>query len=103
MKVWCIMSCLSRSGPKKVKNIKRTSLGDKVGRIHMKPQHLDKMGGRRVTALRGGRNKRDSTEDSSKKEGGAAAGERSSLKRKAEDGPATTKEKKRKARVAFSD
>ena len=98
------MSCLSRSGPKKVKNIKRTSLGDKVGRIHMKPQHLDKMGGRRVTALRGGRNKRDSIEDSSKKEGGAAAaGERSSLKRKAEDGPATTKEKKRKARVAFSD
>lgn len=39
----------------KVKNISKTSLGDKVGRIHMKKQNLDKMGGRRVTALRDGK------------------------------------------------
>lgn len=38
----------------KVKNISRTSLGDKVGRIHMKRQNLDKLAkeGRKVTALR---------------------------------------------------
>ena len=36
----------------KVKNIKRSSMGDKLGRIHMKPQDLDNMGGRRVDALR---------------------------------------------------
>lgn len=40
---------------KKVKNISKTSLGDKVGRIHMQRQNLDKMGGRRSTALRGER------------------------------------------------
>lgn len=38
--------------PAKVKNIKRTSLGDKLGRIHMKRQNLDNMGVRRVDALR---------------------------------------------------
>ena len=38
--------------PKAVKNIQRTALGEKLGRIHMKPQNLDKMGGRRVSALR---------------------------------------------------
>jgi len=27
-------------------------MGVKLGRIHMKPQHLDRMGGRRVDALR---------------------------------------------------
>jgi len=46
----------------KVKNISKTSMGDKVGRIHMKKQNLDKMGGRRVTALRegaGGRGKKE--------------------------------------------
>lgn len=41
-----------RIKPAKVKNVKRSSLGDKLGRIHMKPQNLDNMGGRRVTALR---------------------------------------------------
>ena len=88
-----------------MKNIKRTSLGDKVGRIHMKPQHLDKMGGRRVNALRGGRRKDsvdESNGDSSKKEGGRS-GRQSPLKRKAEDGSTTRKEKKRKTRVSFSD
>lgn len=39
----------------KVKNIQRTTLGEKLGRIHMKKQNLDKMGGRRVTALRDGK------------------------------------------------
>lgn len=39
----------------KVKNISKTSRGDKVGRLHMKKQNLDKMGGRRVTALRDGK------------------------------------------------
>jgi ribosome production factor 2 len=38
--------------PTKVKNISRTPMGDKVGRIHVKKQNFDKMGGRRVTALR---------------------------------------------------
>jgi len=39
----------------KVKNISKNSVGDKLGRIHMKKQNLDKMGGRRVTALRDGK------------------------------------------------
>lgn len=46
----------------KVKNIKRSALGDKLGRIHMKPQNLDNMGGRRVDALRN-RNKRPASAD----------------------------------------
>lgn len=41
-----------RKQPAKVKNITRTSLGDKVGRVHMKKQDLDNMKSRRVTALR---------------------------------------------------
>jgi ribosome production factor 2 len=41
-----------RIKPAKVKNVKRSALGDKLGRIHMKPQNLDNMGGRRVDALR---------------------------------------------------
>jgi len=36
----------------KVKNTKRTVLGDKVGRIHMEKQNLDKMGGKKIAALR---------------------------------------------------
>jgi hypothetical protein len=39
--------------PPKVKNISASSLGDKVGRIHMKKQNLDKMDARRVSALTG--------------------------------------------------
>jgi hypothetical protein len=38
--------------PTAKKNIKRTALGEKVGRIHMKKQNLDKMKVRRVDALR---------------------------------------------------
>lgn len=41
--------------PSKVKNVTKTVLGEKLGRIHMKKQNLDKMGGRRVTALRDGK------------------------------------------------
>jgi hypothetical protein len=36
----------------KIKNITKTVLGETVGRIHMKKQNFDKMGGRKVTALR---------------------------------------------------
>lgn len=36
----------------KVKNVSQSTRGDKVGRIHMKKQNLDKMQVRRVTALR---------------------------------------------------
>lgn len=45
-----------------MKNIKRSAIGDKLGRIHMKPQNLDNMGGRRVDALRN-RNKRPAGAD----------------------------------------
>ena len=39
---------------KKAKNIERNSMGDKIGKIHMKSQDLDKLQSktRRVTALR---------------------------------------------------
>lgn len=40
------------SEPKKIKNISRDSMGDKFGRIHLVPQDLDRMGGRRGKALR---------------------------------------------------
>jgi ribosome production factor 2 len=40
------------AAPPKVKNVSNTTLGEKMGRIHMKKQNLDKMGGRRMTALR---------------------------------------------------
>jgi hypothetical protein len=46
----CYVYCSVK--PAKVKNVKRSALGDKLGRIHMKPQNLDNMGGRRVDALR---------------------------------------------------
>lgn len=54
-----------------MKNIKRSSLGDKLGRIHMKPQNLDNMGGRRVDALR---NKGSKKRTSSGGEDGASGG-----------------------------
>jgi len=43
--------------PSKVKNITKTAMGDKVGRIHMKKQNLDKLAStqRKVTALRDGK------------------------------------------------
>jgi hypothetical protein len=57
---------LIRIKPAKVKNVKRSALGDKLGRIHMKPQNLDNMGGRRVDALRnnGSKKRRTSSGDS---------------------------------------
>jgi len=57
-----IASSFNRVKIAKVKNIKRSALGDKLGRIHMKPQNLDNMGGRRVDALRN-RNKRPASAD----------------------------------------
>lgn len=38
--------------PVSKKNISRNTLGDKIGRVHLKKQNLDQMGGRRVNALR---------------------------------------------------
>lgn len=35
-----------------MKNVKENILGDKIGRIHMKKQNLDAIGGKRVKALR---------------------------------------------------
>lgn len=49
-----------RITPKKVKNIQRTSIGDKIGRIHMKPQNLDASVGKRISVLRNSGNKRSS-------------------------------------------
>jgi ribosome production factor 2 len=40
---------------KKQKNVNKTVLGDKIGRVHMKKQQLDKMGGKRAPALRDGK------------------------------------------------
>ena len=42
---------------KKVKNVARNSMGDKVGKLHMKRQNLDRLQSktRRVTALRDGK------------------------------------------------
>lgn len=37
------------------KNVTKSVLGDSVGRLHMKKQNMDKMGGKRAAALRGGR------------------------------------------------
>lgn len=48
---------------KKVKNISVTSMGDKVGRIHVKKQDFASMGGRRVAALRNGGSKKRSRDD----------------------------------------
>ena len=38
-------------------------MGDKVGKIHMKKQNLDKMGGRKISALR--KTTRSSSDESS--------------------------------------
>lgn len=45
----------------KVKNVERNETGDKLGRIHMKKQNLDDLGGRKMTALRGRGIKRSSS------------------------------------------
>ena len=57
----CIYTCC-RITPKKVKNIQRTSIGDKIGRIHMKPQNLDASVGKRISVLRNSGSKRSSDE-----------------------------------------
>ena len=51
---------------KKVKNITKSSLGDKIGRIHMQKQNLDKMGTKRVTALRNQKRPADASKASKK-------------------------------------
>lgn len=66
--------------PAKVKNIKRSSLGDKLGRIHMKPQNLDNMGGRRVDALRNKKRPASSGADGGE---GSSSGGRSTKKARA--------------------
>jgi hypothetical protein len=48
----------------KVKNISKTIMGDKAGRIHMEHQNLDKMNSRRATALRGERHTKRDLENS---------------------------------------
>ena len=45
-----------------MKNIARTDRGDKTGRIHMKKQNLDEIGGRRMEALRTSRKRSSSDE-----------------------------------------
>ncbi len=37
---------------KKVKNISKTSMGDKMGRLHMQRQDLDKITGKKMAVLR---------------------------------------------------
>jgi len=49
----------------KVKNITRNALGDKVGRIHMKPQDLDNMQVKRMKALRSRKRTARSDDDDS--------------------------------------
>lgn len=46
------MFCFCSDKPKKVKNIKEGVMGEKVGRLHIKKQDLDNMGGKQVSALR---------------------------------------------------
>lgn len=46
--------------PPKIKNITKTVLGETIGRLHMKKQNFDRVGGRKVAALR---TKRTITED----------------------------------------
>ena len=60
--------------PTKVKNISNTTMGEKVGRLHLKRQNFEKIGGRRVSALRGSRRGKtdfdDTNHDSSNGGGG---------------------------------
>jgi hypothetical protein len=51
----------------KVKNIQKSAQGDKMGRIHMKKQNLDTMGGRKMSALRGKRSRDDKDQDGGSK------------------------------------
>ena len=63
-------------------------MGDKVGRIHMKKQNLDKMDSRRATALRGERHslKRSSSDAGVGAVAGAGAGAGKMEKREKKEG-----------------
>lgn len=52
MNTFIFLPYVCRSEPPKVKNVSRTMLGEKLGRIHMKPQDLDRRGGKKMRALR---------------------------------------------------
>ncbi len=57
-----------RLKPRKVKNISRNSLGDKMGRVHVGKQDLNKIQGKRMSVLRdrsAGKSKRNSSDMSS--------------------------------------
>lgn len=87
MKAAC-QKAVNTAKPPKVKNVERTVMGDKIGRIHMEHQNLDKMGGRRMNVLRngGGGNKKKKVDDESGAKRGGGAGvdaERSAKRSKA--------------------
>jgi hypothetical protein len=70
MKAACQRATNTAKAPK-IKNVERTSLGEKLGRIHMVPQNLDKMAVRRVSALR---DRKKAPSSSAKLGGGDASG-----------------------------
>lgn len=55
--------------PQKIKNITKTVLGETIGRIHMKRQNFDRVGGRKVAALRVKRTITDDPDSGSNKGG----------------------------------
>jgi hypothetical protein len=63
--LFCFFFC-SLNVPK-IKNIQKSAKGDKMGRIHMKKQNLDTMGGRKMSALRGKRSRDDKDQDGGSK------------------------------------
>lgn len=74
----------------KVKNVKRTEMGDKIGRIHMKKQNLDTMQVKRIKVLRDTGGKKESEgadQDGADSSSGRKrnSSEKGSKKRKAED------------------
>lgn len=75
---------------KKVKNISSGIMGEKLGRIHMKKQNLDKMDTRRMKVLRD-RNPKVSSNSSSTTDGSGSGG-----KKRSSDGesPAASKRSK---------
>ena len=73
--------------PNKQKNIARSDKGDKIGRIHMKKQNLDKLAGKRTSALRIGSHSKKSAE------GGKSAG----MKRSRSEGDVKPAKKSKKS------
>lgn len=67
--VYIYISVCCRITPKKVKNIQRTSIGDKIGRIHMKPQNLDASVGKRISVLRNSGSNKRSSDGADRREG----------------------------------